>query len=87
MIRWTLTEQQADQVLTALGHRPFIEVNGLIGLLMQQAQQQVQEAQQAQYAQQVQEQQWQKQQAQIKAQGADPVADPGHAGNSAAPPQ
>ena len=40
MIRWTLTEQQADQILNALGQRPFLEVNGLIGVLMQQAQKQ-----------------------------------------------
>ena len=39
MIRWTLTEQQADQVLNALGHRPFIEVQGLIQELLKQANQ------------------------------------------------
>jgi hypothetical protein len=48
MIVWKLTEQQADQVLAALQYRPFIEVNGLIGVLMQQAQQQQQEATQPQ---------------------------------------
>ena len=37
MITWNLTEQQADQVLNALGHRPFIEVQGLIGELIKQA--------------------------------------------------
>ena len=45
MIHWTLTEQQADIVLNALGQRPFIEVQGLIGVLMQQAQQQQKQAQ------------------------------------------
>ena len=40
MIVWKLTEQHADQVLTALGHRPFLEVNGLIQELLKQAQQQ-----------------------------------------------
>jgi hypothetical protein len=56
MIHWKLTEQQADQVLVALQHRPYLEVAGLIGVLMQQAQEQ-QKAQQAQLqAQQVQAQ-------------------------------
>jgi hypothetical protein len=40
MIVWTITEQQADQVLNALSHRPFLEVSGLIQLLLKQAQQQ-----------------------------------------------
>jgi hypothetical protein len=48
MITFTLTEQQADQVLTALGHRPFLEVNGLINTLLQQAQAQQQANQQQQ---------------------------------------
>jgi len=46
MITWNLTEQQADQVLNALAQRPFVEVNGLIGVLMQQAQEQQQANQQ-----------------------------------------
>jgi hypothetical protein len=48
MLTFTLTEQQADQVLAALQYRPFIEVNGLIGVLMQQAQEQQAQAQYAQ---------------------------------------
>lgn len=37
MITWTLTEQQADYILNAVGAKPFIEVNGLIAELMRQA--------------------------------------------------
>jgi len=44
MIKWTVTEQQADQVLTALGHQPFLQVNGLINELLKQAQAQANEA-------------------------------------------
>lgn len=44
MIHWKLTEQQADVVLNALGQRPFLEVQGLIGVLMTQAQEQQQRA-------------------------------------------
>ena len=40
MIQFNVTEQQADQILNALAQRPFIEVQGLIGVLMQQAQEQ-----------------------------------------------
>ena len=42
MITWTVTEQQADLILNALGHRPFIEVNGLINDLLKQGQAQQQ---------------------------------------------
>jgi len=45
MITFNVTEQQADQILNALGQRPYIESVGLIGVLMQQAQQQQQKAQ------------------------------------------
>jgi hypothetical protein len=48
MLTFTVTEQQADQILNALGQRPYIESVGLIGVLMQQAQQQQAQAQQAQ---------------------------------------
>ena len=37
MIHWMLTEQQADQILAALGQQPFIQVQGLIGELIRQA--------------------------------------------------
>jgi hypothetical protein len=37
LVHWTLTTQQADQVLYALSQRPYAEVNGLISLLVQQA--------------------------------------------------
>lgn len=37
MIRWTLTDQQADQILNTLAQRPFAEVTGLITELMRQA--------------------------------------------------
>jgi hypothetical protein len=40
MIQWTLTEQQADHILQTLHQRPYMEVAGLIGVLMQQVQQQ-----------------------------------------------
>jgi hypothetical protein len=40
MIQWTLTEQQADHILQTLHQRPYVEVAGLIGVLMQQVQQQ-----------------------------------------------
>jgi hypothetical protein len=46
MIHWKLTEQQADQVLVALQHRSYLEVAGLIGVLLQQAQEQQKVAQQ-----------------------------------------
>ena len=39
MIRWNITEQQADQILNVLGQRPFVEVAGLIQNLLQQANQ------------------------------------------------
>jgi len=46
MLTFTVTEQQADQILNALGQRPYIESVGLIGVLMQQAQEQQQANQQ-----------------------------------------
>ena len=48
MLTFTVNEQQADQILNALGQRPYIESAGLIGVLMQQAQQQQQAANQPQ---------------------------------------
>lgn len=50
MLRFTLTEQQTDQVLNALGQLPFLQVNGLINTLLKQAQSQQQEQQQPQQA-------------------------------------
>lgn len=37
MIHWTLTEQQADQILNTLAARPFNEVTNLIQELLRQA--------------------------------------------------
>jgi hypothetical protein len=36
-IHWSLSPQQADQILNILAQRPFAEVNGLIAELMRQA--------------------------------------------------
>lgn len=38
MIHWSLTTQQADQILNTLAQRPFAEVTALIQELMRQAQ-------------------------------------------------
>jgi|GEM_PF-5404883 len=37
MIQFNITEAQADQILSALGQQPFIQVQGLIGELIRQA--------------------------------------------------
>lgn len=48
MIRFTLTEPQADQILNALGQMPFLQVNGLINELLKQVHSQREERQKQQ---------------------------------------